>query len=447
MELICKKNDNGLTVNLENKRFQLSFPEEIWQNYPNDIKDVLIDNLIHLLTINLPLIAGFKKLKYNLSTPLFRPYFHRVVINSLPTVADDYKIRTGDAIKEFLSIDYEFKDSNVKIPSYNYRTDNRAIVSLSCGKDSLLSLAVSKEIGLNPVAVYINDTVSPSENRIKMNFGTELCKKFGIDFYIIRNELEKLNDFELWGKDETTIGYTHMVTGFCLMALPFSHHFKASYIVIGNQKNMEFNFYNKDGFLTYPSFDQTKAWMKEQDRLVKTMTSGKTSIMSVIEPLTNIAIIRVLHKRYGEFGKYEVSCDCLDASTEKRWCQNCSKCARLSLFMKANNVSVKNIGFKRNLLEKRYKKLYCLFRGKETDVYEKSEEARDEQLLAFYMAYRNDVKGYLIDLFKKTFLEEAKKREDELIKMFFSIYESDSMPEKIKQSVDRIYNEELKNIF
>jgi hypothetical protein len=187
--------------------------------------------------------------------------------------------------------------------------------------------------------------------------------------------------------------------------------------------------------------------MKEQDRLVKTMTSGKTSIMSVIEPLTNIAIIRVLHKRYGEFGKYEVSCDCLDASTEKRWCQNCSKCARLSLFMKANNVSVKNIGFKRNLLEKRYKKLYCLFRGKETDVYEKSEEARDEQLLAFYMAYRNDVKGYLIDLFKKTFLEEAKKREDELIKMFFSIYESDSMPEKIKQSVDRIYNEELKNIF
>ena len=64
MELICEKNENGLTVNLENKRFQVSFPKEIWQNYPNDIKDVLTDNLIHLLTINLPMIAGFKKLKY-----------------------------------------------------------------------------------------------------------------------------------------------------------------------------------------------------------------------------------------------------------------------------------------------------------------------------------------------------------------------------------------------
>lgn len=447
MELNCKKSKNGLIVNLKNKKFCLSYPKKIWHSYPDDIKDVLVDNLIHLLTINLPLVAEIKELKYNTATPLFGSLFHTLVINSLPSAVEDYNIKTEDIIKKFLNIDYKFNGSDIKIPSYSCETSEKAVVSLSCGKDSLLSLAVCNEIGLNPVAVYVNDTVSPNENRIKMRFGKELGKKLGVEFYLVKNEIEKLNDFVYWKKSESCIGYTHMVTGFCLIALPFSHLYKAKYIVIGNQKDMEFRFYNKDGFLTYPSFDQTKIWMKEQDNLVKMMTGGRSSVVSVIEPLTNIAIVKILHKRYEEFGRYEVSCDSLDESKEKRWCHNCSKCARLSIFMKANKIETKKVGLKDNLLDKKHKDFYRLFNGKNIDCYEKSKEVRDEQLLAFYMAYRNGERGYLIDLFKKRFLEEVKSREDELIKKFFSLHESITIPKNMKEKIFGIYREELKNIF
>ena len=55
------------------------------------------------------------------------------------------------------------------------------------------------------------------------------------------------------------------------------------------------------------------------------------------------------------------------------------------------------------------------------ESYEKSKEAYDQQLLAFYLAYRNKAKGYLIDLFKKKYLKQAKQREDELINKFLKV--------------------------
>jgi 7-cyano-7-deazaguanine synthase in queuosine biosynthesis len=448
MELNCKKTENGFAIECKNRNFHLSYPKNIWKTYPDNVKEVLFENLAHFLTINLPLVAGIKKLKYNTSNPLFKTFFDSVVINSLPGAVEDYKIQTQDLIKHFLETDYEFNGTETTLPSYNgFELNERAIVTLSCGKDSLLSLAVCNEIGLNPVAVYINDTVSAIENDIKKDSGRKLCRENGIEFYIVENEIERLNDFEFWKNVESLVGYTHMVTSFCLIALPFSHYFKAKYIVEGNQKNMEFRFKNKDGFLTYPSFDQSIRWMEEQDKLVKMMTDKKANLISVIEPLTNIAIMRILHKRYKSFGKYEISCDDLYGTKEKRWCHNCSKCARLSLLMKANGIDIKTVGFRRNFFTNNDKNLYCLFKGKKVGCYEKSDEARDEQLLAFYMAYRNGEKGYLIDLFKKEFLEEAKSREDELIKKFFSIHKTITIPRNLEKKIFSIYKEELTDLF
>ena len=448
MELNCKKTEEGLSITYENKEYSLSYPKNIWKKYPDGIREVLIDNLVHLLTMNLPLVSGIKKLKYNTARPVFKPFFDTVVINSLPGAVEDYDIQTEDIIKHFLNVEYEFDGHETKFPqNYTFNPNEKAVVSLSCGKDSLLSLAVCNEIGLNPISIYINDTVSPSENKIKMEFGKKVCDELDTEFHIVRNEIENLNDFVKWDSSESLIGYTHMLTGFCMIVLPFLHNFQAKYIVLGNQKNMEFRFHNKNGFFSYPSFDQSTRWMRAQDSIAKFMTDRKASVMSVIEPLTNIAIMRVLQRRYGKIGKYEVSCDDLDGTTEIRWCHECSKCARLSLMLKANKIDVKKIGFRENLLEKNHKELYCLFDGKEVGCYEKSNDARDEQLLAFYMAYRNGEKGYLIDLFKEKFLKEAKSREDDLIKKFFSIHKSVTMPGNIREKVFSIYKEEMKNLF
>ena len=126
-------------------------------------------------------------------------------------------------------------------------------------------------------------------------------------------------------------------------------------------------------------------------------------------------------------------------------CHACNKCARLSIFILAHGFDVKSIGL-RGMLSRRFKNYYTLFgMNPMIDRYEKSPEARDQQLLAFYMAYKNGTKGQLMDLFKRNFLSEAVTREDELRKKFFKIYKTD-LPNTLQKKLHTILKEELKNI-
>jgi hypothetical protein len=440
-----KATESGIAADLNGKKFSLIYPDGIWKQYPEDQKSNLVDNLAHLLTINVPLIAGVKKIKYNTARPIFKPLFDEVVRKSLPHAIEDYKIRTEKILKQFSETEYEFSgESNKKfIHKKQSQLVEQSVNPLSFGKDSLTSLAVCAEIGLEPIGFYINDTVSPTENKIKLRRTKKFSKKFDIRVFAVTNELEQLNDFEFWEKPETCVGYTHMVTGFCFISLPFVQKFGTKYIALGNQQDMNFGFKNKDGFQTYPSYDQTSEWMLSQNKMIKEVTGGRTGVMSVIEPLTNIALTKILHTRYSEFGKYQVSCDCLNASDESRWCHDCNKCARNVLFMRAFDIDPNRVGLRNILLDKTNKRLFCLFGGEEIDCYEKSKEARGQQLLAFLMAHQNGERGPLLELFKKRFLEEAKERESELRKKFFKIYKSKTMPKRIEQLTSSIYKEEL----
>jgi len=64
-------------------------------------------------------------------------------------------------------------------------------------------------------------------------------------------------------------------------------------------------------------------------------------------------------------------------------------------------------------------------------------------MFAFYLAYRNNAKGYLIDLFKKKFLKEVIANEDKFYKKFFKISKFVNYP-KQKNEILSIYKEELK---
>ena len=233
-----------------------------------------------------------------------------------------------------------------------------------------------------------------------------------------------------------------MVTSFCMILLPLAQFHKAKYIVIGDQKDLDFHFEDKFGYRCYPSYDQTTEWRKQQKKIIKTITNNAADVVSLISPLTDIAITRILFKRYPELGKYQISCPSLDCSKEKRWCHNCSVCVASSIFMLANRISQKKAKLRKKFLSKKYKSLFVLFGMNEKDAYYENSKSRDQQLLAFYMMYRNGTKGYLIDLFKKKFLKEAKQREDELYNFFFKIHKN-TLPRNLKKKIYPILKEEL----
>ncbi len=445
IELRASITSSGLRLSHGKKGYDLEYPHNIWATYPVQSMRVLTDNLAYLLTINLPLVSRFRRVVYSTPKPFFEKQFRRMVLKGIPSSTHDYKQGTKDFVKKFLSTEVVFREGEMKKPFHEDVLGEGSIVPLSCGKDSLLTLAVAKEAGLNPVAVYVIDTVSPPENRIKIRHAKKLCKEQGIKLVFLKNNIEKLNDFETWNTMETCLGYMHMMTGFCFISLPMLHFYSADKILMGNQKDMDFPFVNKERIKTWPSTDQTSRATKEQHKMIQKMTNKQAGVYSLIRPLTNIAITKILHHRYPAFAKYQVSCDCLDASDETRWCHDCNKCARLSLFTHAAGKNPKKIGFKRNLLEKKHEKHYALFSGKAVDHYESSREARDQQLLAFLMALRLGVKGYLMDKFKKEYLEEAEHREKELRKKFFKVYPA-RLPKDCKDKVLSIYYEELMDL-
>ena len=355
---------NGLRLSYRKKNFDLVYPSKVWGSYPRNSKQVLIDNLTYLLTINVPLVSYFRKITYNTSKPFFEKQFKSIVLKGIPSASSDYDQHTKELVERFLSTKVEFKDDKVKKPFWDKEMGEKTIIPLSCGKDSLLTLAVAKEAGLNPIAVYIIDTVSPSENNIKIKHAKKLCKEQGIPLVFLKNSIEQLNDFETWDTMETCVGYMHMITGFCFISLPLLHYYDANKILIGNQKDMDFHFINTEDILTWPAPDQTSRATREQHKMIQKMTEGRAGVYSIIRPLTNIAITKILHHRYPDFAKYQVSCDCLDACDETRWCHECNKCARLSLFTHAVERNPRKLGFKHDLLDKKHEKQYALFKGK-----------------------------------------------------------------------------------
>lgn len=307
----------------------------------------------------------------------------------------------------------------------------------------MLTLGFARELDLKTTPIHINDTTTPYENHFSIETIKKIIKNQKINIEIVTNNIEKLNDFEEWNKSPTCLGYSHMITGFCFLALPFLHK-EASMVLLGNQQNMNFSFKTKQGYIGYASYDQTTTARCQQEKILKHFNK-QYRVISLVEPLTDIAEIKILFSRYPELAKYQFSCNCLYETQQKRWCHACNKCARLNIFMLAHNVNVKNLGL-RNMLSRKFMNYYTLFGlNQNVDRYEKSSEARDQQLLAFYMAYKNGVKGQLIDMFKRDYLKEAVSREDELRKMFFKIYSTD-LPNNLQIKLHSILKEELQDL-
>ncbi|RLE38743.1 hypothetical protein DRJ17_03015 [Candidatus Woesearchaeota archaeon] len=447
MDILFSLQKDGIRVKFENRIYNLKYPKKIFQKYPTAIKKSWFDNFAYLSTLVLPFVnPRVNSLRYNTSYPFFKSSFDKIIYEGIPSAYTDFSENAKEFYRRFVNINYSFANFKIKqIPKYKHKMKNRAVVAYSIGKDSQLTLGVANELGLKPVIIYVNDMVSPSENKLKIEYSKATARDLGLDFVEIKNELEILNDFETWDSQETCINYMHLVTSFVFASLPVAHSYKAKYIFIGNQADMSSSFETKHGYVVNPSTDQTIEATTEHNRMAKLLTSNQTGVYSLIRPLYNIAITKVLFSRYPEIAKYNSSCCCLDVNDEKRWCHECSSCTRTSIYLLALGIDPKLVGLRSKFLDKKHKKFYTLFdrKSKDVDADDYTDVAIEQQMLGFYMAYKNGHKGYLIDLFKRKFLDEAKNREDELYKKYFSVYDTPDIPRELKNRVINIYKEEL----
>lgn len=447
MQIKSSITKRGFYIKVEDCKFYLDYPEKVWGAYPDYMKKVLRDNVVFLLTMDLPVIAKKKKIHYNTNYPMFAPLLQRCILSDIPDTATNAKKSVHKAVRDFLNIDYEFDNYHARYPKYNEAMEDNSLIPMSFGKDSLLSYALAKETGINPELVTVRETGSRKENIERAKLIRKFTKEFDSDVWQLRNEFAGVHPSIQYLEDEPRWWIFGLsLVEYALELLPFCNKLKTKYIIFGNEQSCNDFFYTKEGFKCSAVADQSHKFMKFYDTITKIMTNNQVSCISLIEPLNEIAITRILHKRYPEIGKYQMSCFPDDhGKTRQRWCCNCSKCARMYVFLKANNIDVKKLGFTANMFHKSSKGYYSIFsKAKKNMVgYDSSESNKEELKFAFYLAYRQGHKGYLIDLFKKKYLDEIKNKEDYYYKKFFGIYDSITMPKEIKNRIMAILGEEL----
>jgi len=419
----------------------IEYIEGIWETIGRRIKEAVVENLVYLKVSPYTMFNN-EIFDFDFSKPHFKELSDKSVLGDIPRISEEDKVNVDELVKKFNNKNIKFKDDNVKVID-NIDVNESCLIGMSFGKDSLLSYGIADEIGLKPKLVMVQDFWD-KEAEHKFDLLDKFEEEFDLDVNTIYDSLDDMSAYKRINKtsSEGIVGANAM-NSYIMMLMPFAVKYGSSRIIFGNEQNFN-DYYLKDNLRVYPSYEQSSEWMTHQNKALSAFTNNKVKVNSFIEPIYNIAEVKVLFNRYPQVAKYQMSCSLGNTRKRReRWCYNCPMCAKAFLYLKANNVDPKLVKFNFDFFNKECLKFYPLFNSDPERIYEKPKEVRDEQLFAFYLVFRNKATGYLIDKFKNEFLDEAKQREDELYKKFFGVHNSESISGSVKQKVESIFKEEL----
>jgi hypothetical protein len=438
---------SGFKINIcGNDNFAVKYGQHIFSSLGPRAREILSENFIYSRTAPLGLACA-KSLSYQMPEPILREITDYGIKNDLPRIAFANKIKINSLLKKFSQrqINFSKQDPVGRLVPIQKLSRHKAILAMSFGKDSLLSYGLAKEIGLDCQLAYVNEMEdyyhieNVHKRKIIRDFGREQQEQIeyledNLDSIFQENLKVRLKEFD----------NSNGMLAFSLELLPLAFYHRAKYLILGNEKNFD-DYWRYQGHKAFPSFDQSSFYARKLNQALSKLTAGNYQTISLVAPLYNLAEIKILFNRYPFLLKYVMSCD-LEMTAADRWCHNCPMCANAYLYAAAVGGDPAKIGIKQKLFELKYLRLYPLWDRHQLRAYEMPKQVREEQLLAFLLAYRQGWRGSAIDLFKKKYLAEAKRREKQLRLKFFKIYPMPDAPKEYRAKLFNIYQGELKQL-
>lgn len=438
---------HGIKVLVGGNPFEVIYPKRIWQKYPSPLKKVLADNVSFSQTFHLPLILNkYDTVDYQMPNPVTQALFFKGMMQDIPSSAFLKKASTVKLLQRLFAVKYKFEMARPKIANLAFpKPRRRAVIPFTFGKDSLLTYALCRELEIPAQLIFVYEPTPDCvvEGAHKMKLAKEFFREFEVDVQFLQNQLGVFRETHGW------LGWEMQLTQYSLLLLPHIYASKARYLFFSNEQSCNFEFINDEGFVSNPVFEQSHAWMAENNIFTRILGAKSVFLSSPVGPIHEIAILKILHHRYKNLAKYQMSCwSETRQAKKKRWCGHCSKCARMYVFMLALGVDPKSVDFNDEMISLKHKDRYSLFERSEKGLegYDATRLGRDEQLLAFYLAYKRGWRVGVFDEFIKSHLIEASNRESELRKTFFGIYPASTIPEELKPQILGIYKRELKHL-
>lgn len=451
IEVRSELRPRGFTLVLKNghtiRKYLLRYPREVWSNFPEGSRQNLAANFSFVSTCHLPFQnRDVRQINYLNNRPVaFNSYLTNLFL-TIPFDAFMNRHKSSDLYKTLLNTQFSFKEGNALASKLLPRLKlhpKRAVVPFTFGKDSLLTFALARELGIKTRLIFIEEPRELYAAEHKKENLKKFIKEFKERVEFLPNPAGILRDVSAgtgW------FGWELLLTSFVLLLLPYNYFEKAQYLFFANEASCNGLTSNGEGINFYPAFEQTDVWTQEETNIAQSISHQPFAVGSLLGPVHEIAIIKILHRRYPEIAKYQMSCfaDRKEAK-HKRWCAACSKCARNYIFILANGINPKTVGFTDDMLDLKYQNLYSLFDGDgKKEGYDATDLGRDEQLLAFYLAFRRGVKGDLMEVFKEKYLAEALRKKGSLLKKYFSLHPSAVLPKEYESKILSIFRQELK---
>ncbi|MDZ7586152.1 MAG: hypothetical protein U0946_00215 [Patescibacteria group bacterium] len=447
---------NGAKVTISSNELKtelkLDYPNGLWQHYPKENKVKLVDNITYILTVHLRfLLKGNIRLEYSTGYPQVHSWANHVFMRYLPAYWYLYKSRRGTGVfpvlKVLLNSNVEFSETKDVPPRFPTSIDENVIIPFTFGKDSFLTYFVAKEIGLKPVLVFFEDpTDGGYEGKHKQELFDKFTKTIKDKTYFISNPIGNLRE-----KGEGWFGWELALNSWALLALPIAYRYKSGYIIFSNEKSCNDFFYDDDGLKVLPDYEQSAQATEEMSLVTQALSEGEVYTTTFLQGLNELGIIGILKDRYnGQTFKYLMSCwSETDFGKHKRWCGECSKCARIYVYLMANGINpIKEAGFEDDMLQSSKAHLYNVFGQRASGTgWDAFALNIDEQNLAFYLAFKRGFRVEIIDKFiTLSVFKEVEQRLEELVEEYFGLHNEHLTPPQWKKKIDRIFNESLNRI-
>ncbi|MDP2741490.1 MAG: hypothetical protein Q8O66_02285, partial [bacterium] len=250
-----------------------------------------------------------------------------------------------------ISPKFPFK-KNIKTTSYQLEKNNKCLVALSGGKDSIVAVELLKEQGFDITALF-------AETQKESALVNKIIDKTELKSVKIRRILD-----EKVFKEHKYNGHIPVSAVYAFLGILASVLYKYSYCVVANEYSSNFgNIKYKGEFINHQWSKSSEFENLFQD-YVKNFITPDVHYFSLLRPFYEIRIVELFSK-YKKYFPYFSSCNknfkVQNNLKNKLWCNECSKCVFVFTLLSAflSKKELINI-FKKNLYQE--EKLLPLFK-------------------------------------------------------------------------------------
>jgi len=348
--------NTGVSLKINHKDYAISYPEEVWKHTNQNLKLFFQQHITLADTHFLPLMLNYSLINYDIPVPFFEPFLFKNQLYDMLYCESVDNAKHLEYLRKFYNLQYQYKSDTSQLP-YNIDAKNFkqhkeiAVIPFSFGKESVATLGICLELGIEPILIYVQEPSQPYEEKVKRQLLTDLAKEFNIKTHYLKHEpglFRYGKAFNLIKQSE--LGWGTEATTFLLLMLPFIFYYGASLVLFGNEYSNN-ETYLKNDWQVYSSYDQHPEWVFQQNNLLASLTSGKTQVRSMLEPLEESSVFYLLHHRYPKLAKYQFSCHARKPLLNKsNWCHSCSKCWFNNALALSFGIDPAGLGFQENFI-------------------------------------------------------------------------------------------------